>query len=30
MHIFKGFFGNVKSTIDSSNTIVGEYMCQAK
>lgn len=27
---FQRILGNVKSAIDSSNTIVGEYMCQAK
>ena len=27
---FQRILGNVKSTIDSSNTIVGEYMCQGK
>ena len=29
MHIFKGFLAML-SAIDSSNTIVGEYMCQGK
>ena len=27
---FQRILGNVKSAIDSSNTIVGEYMCQGK
>ncbi|WP_418688563.1 flavodoxin family protein BilS [Agathobacter sp.] len=27
---FQKILGNVKSAIDSSNTIVGEYMCQGK
>ena len=30
MHIFQKILGNVKMSIDSSNTIVGEYMCQGK
>ena len=30
MHIFKRFLAMLKVSIDSSNTIVGEYMCQGK
>ena len=30
MYIFKKILGQVRQSIDSSNVVVGEYMCQGK